>query len=169
VKTIEEERKNKNIFFKNSPHSPLTPEQKATFVSLNYFPVNEHYKYTVKLKKYNTQEEISILTSTGQTQQYLRYAYVEFKVGSEVCSLTVYKQINSDYLFIPFKDKTSGKQTYGAGRYIELEKKNRNEYILDFNLAYNPYCAYNELWTCPLTPFENILKVEILAGEKSFH
>ena len=109
-----------------------------------------------------------MMTSKGDEQDYIKFAYIEFQVDSVDCLLTVYMEDNSDYLFVPFKDKTTGEDTYSAGRYIELEKIGEKQYLLDFNLAYNPYCAYNDRWVCPLTPFENRLKIGINAGEKNF-
>ncbi len=117
---------------------------------------------------FNKQDRVNIVTSKGNVQEYIKHGYVEFEVDSQKYMLTVFKDTDSDYFFVPFKDKTTGKETYEAGRYIELEKANNDEYELDFNASYNPYCAYNENWVCPLTPFENTLSVEILAGERKF-
>ncbi|MCE7741752.1 MAG: DUF1684 domain-containing protein [Candidatus Heimdallarchaeota archaeon] len=166
--SIEQERMKKDNYFKNQHYSPLTEEQSAKFSSLDYFGVKEDLKFTVELKEYSQKQEVDIRTSTGVLQTYIRHGYIAFEIDGVISSLTVYLQPNSDYLFVPFKDKTSGTESYGAGRYIELEKNGKDQYVLDFNSAYNPYCAYNDQWTCPLTPFENILKVEIKAGEKSF-
>jgi len=167
-KQIEEFRKEKDMFFKTSPYTPLTSEQQEAFSGLNYFRVDEKFRFIVELKEFKNKTLIKIITSKGTEQEYIRYGFVEFEVDGVKCMLTVFKQVNSDYFFVPFKDKTSGKETYGAGRYIEIEHIEGNKYILDFNLAYNPYCAYNENWVCPLVPFENHLPVEIRAGEKSF-
>jgi len=166
--TIETQRLQKDNYFKNQHYSPLTEDQLSKFSCLEYFEINENLRFNVELKKYSQQQEVDIRTSTGVIQSYIRYGYVEFEVDGVLSSLTAYLQPNSDYFFVPFKDLTSGKESYGAGRYIEFEKTGKDQYILDFNTAYNPYCAYNDQWTCPLTPFENNLKVEIKAGEKSF-
>ncbi len=165
---IIEQRKLKDDFIKTSHQSPLTVEQQITFKELNYFPVSDKYKFHVILKEFAQQTPVKMMTSKGDVQDYIKYAYLEFQVDSEECMLTVYMDDQSDYLFVPFKDKTTGEKTYSAGRYIELEKIGEKQYLLDFNLAYNPYCAYNDKWVCPLTPFENTLKVEICAGEKNF-
>jgi len=165
---INENRVKKNDFFKNSSYSPLTEEQKKNFKELQYFDVNSDYSYKVKLNLFSLQEKVKIMTSKGEVQNYIKHGYIAFEVNSAKCMLTVYKQPTSSYLFVPFKDKTSGKKTYGAGRYVELEHISETEYILDFNNAYNPYCAYNDQWICPLTPHENSLKIEILVGEKNF-
>jgi len=161
-------RMKKDKFFKESPHSPLTPQQKETFQELTYFPADEKYSFKVNLKQFSQQDTIDIMTSKGQVQKYIRYGHIEFEIDSETYMLTVFKQPNSDYFFVPFKDKTTGNETYSAGRYVEIEKESENNYELDFNTAYNPFCAYNDNWVCPLTPFENTLDVEIKAGEKNF-
>ena len=168
IKQIEEFRKEKDLFFKTSPYTPLTPEQQRKFQGLEYFQVEEKYRFIVELKELKNKTMVKIITSKGTEQEYIRYGVIEFEVDGTKCMLTVFKQPNSDYFFVPFKDKTTGKETYGAGRYIELEHIKGNKYILDFNLAYNPYCAYNDNWVCPLVPFENHLSVEIKAGEKAF-
>ena len=108
------------------------------------------------------------MTSRGFVQEHMKFGYVEFEVSSKMYSLTVFKQEYSDHLFVPFKDKTNGIETYDAGRYVELELISNDYYSLDFNSTYNPYCAYNDNWFYPLTPFENHLSVEIRAGEKNF-
>ena len=167
-KAINQQRMEKDNFFKHSPYSPLTPEQRRNFQGLSYFPFNPKYRFVVELKLFQNQQKVRIITSKGTEQEYIRYGYFEFEVDGKKCMLSVYKQPNDDYLFLPFKDQTSGKETYGAGRYLEVERIGKNKYLLDFNLAYNPYCAYNDNWVCPLVPFENILPVPILAGEKRF-
>ena len=85
-----------------------------------------------------------------------------------MADLTIFKDQRSDNLFLPFADATSGNETYGAGRYLEIEMQNEGQLLVDFNYAYNPYCAYNENWSCPLTPAENRLSVAIRAGESLF-
>jgi len=156
----------KDDFFANDPHSPLTPNQKAGFQGLNYFPENPDLRIEILVQPFETQDEIQIQTSTGDVQVYTRYGRIQFDVGGESGELTVYA---NDYgLFMPFVDSLAGKETYGAGRYLEPEDSSGGKYLVDFNKAYNPYCAYNDAWSCPLTPWENRLKVPIRAGEKIF-
>ncbi|MHA2296283.1 MAG: DUF1684 domain-containing protein [Candidatus Hodarchaeales archaeon] len=165
---IEKSRKEKDDFFRYDHHSPLTPEQKESFKELVYFPVNPDYRFRGSLDLFEDPELIDIMTNTGQIQKYLRYGKFKFSIGKDYF-LTVYKAPDSDYFFVPFKDGTSGKESYGAGRYLELSPVDEeNEFILDINQAYNPYCAYNESWTCPVPPRENWLDVRIEAGEKNF-
>ena len=170
--TYEEEilkaREEKDDFFKYSPHAPLNETDKERFEGLNYFSVNKDFRFVVELQEYQEQRRVQIITSKGPLQDYIRFGYVEFMLPLVLKSLTVFKQPNSDYFFIPFKDKTTGKETYEAGRYIEIQHVKDNEYVLDFNTAYNPYCAYSDRWVCPLTPYENILDVVISVGEKKY-
>ena len=167
-KKLEKLRQEKDSFFKNHFHSPLTEEQRASFVNLNYYKPNILLKFQIELKQYQEQDKIDIMTSKGFVQKHIRYGYLEFEISSKNYRLTVFKQEDSDHLFVPFKDKTNGIETYGAGRYVELEHTSKDYYNLDFNTSYNPYCAYNDNWVCPLTPFENHLNVEIRAGERNF-
>ena len=97
---------------------------------------------------------------------YVRHSRFEFQVEGQEAELTIYQ--NENGYFLPFVDALAGKETYPAGRYLEPEELHGNRFLVDFNLAYNPYCAYNEMWSCPITPPENRLKVPIRAGEKLF-
>jgi uncharacterized protein (DUF1684 family) len=105
-------------------------------------------------------------TSTGDIQVYTRVGRFRFLVDGQDAELTIYEGPNG--LFLPFVDALAGQGTYPAGRYLEPEALPARRYLVDFNLAYNPYCAYNEHWSCPLTPSENRLRVPIRAGEKIF-
>lgn len=107
-------------------------------------------------------------TSTGDVASFRRWGTVEFDVDGETARLTVYKDADGDEFFLPFADATSGSDTYGAGRYLDVQELEDGKLLVDFNYAYSPYCAYNERWSCPLTPSENRMRVPIRAGEKSF-
>lgn len=169
TKIIQIRTKN-NQFYKNSGDSPLLEEQKQSFTEMNYFEVNKKYKIEVELKIFDNIEEVSIFGTKGDERTYLRYGYIDFTIDNTKCKLTVFKHPEAeDYLFVPFRDATTGKETYGAGRYLELEKISDNNYIADFNLAYNPYCAYNDRYSCALPPSENFLSIAIPAGQKKFH
>jgi uncharacterized protein (DUF1684 family) len=157
----------KDDFFETDPHSPLTIEQRETFEGLNYFPENSALRLELPIEAFETKELFQIQTSTGDVQVYHRYGKIRFEVEGEPAELTIYD--NEHGLFLPFVDSLAGKKTYGAGRYLEPHILPNGELLVDFNLAYNPYCAYNELYSCPLTPWENRLKVPIRAGEKVFH
>lgn len=159
-------REQKDDFFENSPQSPLTSDQKEDFEGLNYFPENDELRFELEIHEFEDQGEVQIQTNTGEVQTYLRYGQVEFKVDGEPASLTLYE--NENGLFLPFVDALAGDETYGAGRYLDPHELPGGKVLLDFNMAYNPYCAYNENWSCPLTPPENRLDVPIRAGEKVF-
>jgi uncharacterized protein (DUF1684 family) len=163
----QEFRQSKDDFFTNHPQSPLTPEQKRKFKGLNYFDENPNLDLEVQVEKFPAQEKILMQTSTGQTQAYTRYGKLKFNVDGQEAQLTLYA--SEDGFFLPFVDSLAGKETYPAGRYLEPEPLPGDRFLVDFNMAYNPYCAYNEMWSCPLTPPENRLKVPIRAVEKLFH
>ncbi len=164
---LEEFRVQKNEFFAQHPQSPLTHEQKHAFEGLKYFPENPDLRLEVKVNVFPTQETVSIQTTGGVPQDYLRYGSFTFEVEGKTAKLTLYSR--EDGYFLPFVDSLAGKETYPAGRYIEPEVLPDGKFLVDFNLAYNPYCAYNDKWSCPLTPAENRVKVPIRAGEKIFH
>jgi uncharacterized protein (DUF1684 family) len=160
-------RASKDEFFEHHPESPLTPEQQRDFTGLNYFPHNDALLFELVIHEFEEQATIQIQTSTGEVQPFIRYGQIHFDVGGQETTLTLYT--NQHGYFLPFVDALAGKETYGAGRYIDPEKLPNGKLLVDFNLAYNPYCAYNEQWSCPLTPFENRLNVPIQAGEKNFN
>lgn len=163
---LEHDRKMKDNFFKNHPQSPLTPDQRTAFTNLDYFPPREDLDLTLDAEELDNKDLIQIQTSTGTVQTYQRWGRIHFEVDGEKIALTIYYSPNSGHFFLPFKDATNGPETYGAGRYIDPEYLGGTQFHVDFNNAYSPYCAYNDNWTCPLTPLENHLKVRIEAGEK---
>lgn len=159
-------RAEKDDFFARQPQSPLTAEQKRCFKGLNYFPENPALRLEVEVETLQTSETILIDTTGGQPQTYQRFGRFKFLVDGQTAELTIYK--NQNGYFLPFVDALAGKETYPAGRYLEPEKLPNGKFLVDFNLAYNPYCAYNEQWSCPITPAENRLKIAVRAGEKIF-
>jgi uncharacterized protein (DUF1684 family) len=161
---LEKFRSAKDEFFTNDPHSPLSRAQKDGFGGLEYFPENPDLRLELELQEFPDKEMIEMQTSTGDVQSHLRYGLIRFSVGSEEVQLTVYK--DSHGYFLPFIDAMAGDETYGAGRYLEPQAIMGGTLLVDFNYAYNPYCAYNDMYSCPLTPFENRLPVAIKAGEK---
>jgi len=164
---LQEFRASKDEFFARHPQSPLTSEQKRAFRGLDYFDENEDLQLEVRVEKFPEQKQVMIQTSTGQPQTYTRYGKFNFSVDGQEAELTLYSSDNG--FFLPFADSLAGEETYPAGRYLEPDPLPGDRFLVDFNLAYNPYCAYNEMWSCPLTPPENRLKVPIRAGEKMFH
>jgi uncharacterized protein len=163
---LEEFRAAKDEFFLHDRHSPLTSEQKKEFKGLSYFPEAPELRFEIDVERVQEPEEITIQTSTGATQTYQRYGILRFPVDGQEQKLTLFS--SEDDFFLPFVDSLAGKETYPAGRYLEPEVLPDGKFLIDFNLAYNPYCAYNENWSCPLTPFENRLKAPIRAGEKMY-
>jgi hypothetical protein len=160
-------RAQKDQFFGTQSHSPLTAEQKQHFTGLNYFPENPALRLEVQIEEFPQKEKIQMQTTTGGVQTYDRLGKFKFTIDGQAAELTIYSSETG--FFLPFADSQAGVETYGAGRYLEPEPIGDGKFRVDFNLAYNPYCAYNEQWTCPVTPRENRLKVPIRAGEKAFH
>jgi uncharacterized protein (DUF1684 family) len=163
---LEEFRAEKDEFFVGHPQSPLSPEQKKEFSGLNYFPENESLYLEVNVDLLNDPQPIQMQTTTGGIQAYLRHGRFKFNVDGQEAELTIYKGEHG--YFLPFVDSLAGEETYPAGRYLEPEELPENRFLVDFNIAYNPYCAYNEMWSCPITPAENRVKVPIRAGERIF-
>ena len=134
---------------------------------MKYFAENPDLALILEVEEFPQKDEIQMQTSTGDVQDYQRFGRIHFEVEGQPAELTIYAS-ESGY-FLPFVDSLANQETYGAGRYLEPEPLADGRFAVDFNYAYNPYCAYSEFWSCPLTPFENRLKVPIRAGEKNFH
>ncbi len=161
--------------FSDSATSPLTKEQLLCFKRLYYFPVKYEFKIKGKLKKYSKPDTVFLSTSTDRHPEYIKYGEVTFVYNNNECRLTAYQNLKAlslpeyrDHLFIPFTDKTNKVTTYGGGRYIDITVPVTNEVVLDFNIAYHPYCAYNHKYSCVIPPAKNNLDIEILAGVMYF-
>jgi len=159
--------------FRSGADSPIPLEDRDSFQGLEYFPVNEDLRFSVTLSRHSRPMQFRLGTNTGEIRSGLRYGYFDFIVDGQSCRLQVYRlddvaENSGPNLFIPFRDATSGKETYATGRYIDLAENTSGIYDLDFNRAYNPYCAFNNSFSCPLPPAENILTVPIRAGEKKY-
>jgi uncharacterized protein len=163
---LDDFRAEKDEFFREHPQSPLTREQKRDFKGLSYFPENDALRLEVQVERLFDQQPMQMQTSTGDVQMYVRHSRFKFPVDGQEAELTIYE--NEHGYFLPFADSLAGTETYPAGRYLEPEELPGDRFLVDFNLAYNPYCAYNDMYSCPLTPAENRLKVPIRAGEKLF-
>jgi uncharacterized protein (DUF1684 family) len=161
-------------FMQFHPQSPLDEEQREHFDGLTYFEANEALNLIVPVERFApTEPMIEMETSTGDVRPYRRWGRVSFKVDGEPASLTIYSDIYGQEFFLPFRDATNGKETYGAGRYLDnsrpgLADLGDGRFKIDFNFAYSPYCAYQSIYSCPLPPRENWLTVPIRAGEKNF-
>ena len=171
---LEHDREHKDRYFGDDPHSPIPPAERADFDGLDYYPPDEDYRFVVPLHEYDETEAVVVGTSTGGEQEYLEWGEFRVEIDGEDVAVRAYKgDPDEDRLWVPFRDETSGEETYGAGRYIDLETEHHRtgdgEWVLDFNEAYNPTCAYSDRYECPLPPTENWLEVPIEAGEKAFH
>ena len=160
-------RAEKDRVFARDPHSPLAADQRRDFHGLEYFDENPQLVIHAGIDRDVDSEEVRMGTSSGEEQVYRRFGLIRFRVDDQPAQLVLYASDDSDELFIPFRDATSGRETYGAGRYLEVEAHG-DHVTVDFNYAYNPNCAYDPSWSCPLPPTENWLKVPIRAGEKTF-
>lgn len=171
IASVDEYRRERDKFFKVSKDSPLKDEDRFGFQSLRYYDPSQEFVFRATLQNFEKPESLKMGTTTGDLRDAVKYGYIDFAVRGKSLRVHVYKfvPIQSSYLFVPFTDSTSGKETYGAGRYLDLEENETGTYLLDFNLAYNPSCAYNENYSCPIPPKENRLDAAIEAGEKNFH
>lgn len=169
---IQQGRTEKDHWFREAHDSPIPHALRPAFTGLECFPVDAALRFQVRLVEHTDEEVLTFPTSKGTQQQYVRHGYFEVPVGGQSVRLNAYRPVHAhgphEYLFVPFRDGTSGKETYGAGRYLDLEPNSSGVYDLDFNLAYNPYCAYSDDYVCPLPPPENWLPVPIRAGEKAW-
>lgn len=162
-------RAGKDDYFRTSPDSPLPVAKRADFTGLPYFPADPGFRMEgLRLQPYAGTEppRFQIPTSDGQLRPAQRAGSFNFELEGQPRTLTAYRLPGGESLFVPFLDITSGSETYGAGRYLDLEPESDGTYDLDFNLAYHPYCVYAEQFSCPLTPAENRLDVRIEAGER---
>ena len=162
--------------FADSVKSPLTPEDRKNFHGLDFYTPNPKYFVNAKFKRTPKEKPFEMKTSTARLPVYLKYGEVTFSLEGKKFKLNVYQNVElikqkefADYLFLPFSDLTSGNETYIGGRYIDVRMPKGNVMDIDFNQAYNPYCAYNHKYSCPIVPLENDLPIEIKAGIKKFH
>lgn len=165
---LTEFRQQKDEFFKHDWQSPLEADQRKDFTGLKYFPENPALRFTLPIEPYADPAIVTMQTSTGSVREYVKYGQFSFEVNGETATLQVYQDADDGYFFLPFVDATAPEETYGAGRYLDIEQNADGTFTIDFNYAYNPYCAYNDKWSCPIPPKENRLKVRIEAGEKNY-
>ena len=166
-------RRDKNRAFRQSEESPLSVQQKTQFDSLRYYPADLVFVPHADISRNETPDTTVLQMSKNTAEKYLNWGLVKFTISGAPQQLRIYLKANGtdSTLFIPFTDLTNGHDTYGGGRYLDapIPRLNEPEIQLDFNRAYNPYCAYNNEYSCPVPPAENRLQVAIPAGEKSFH
>lgn len=171
VEKIEKERERQFKFIRFNVESPLTEEQKNGFKSLKFYDINLDYKVKARLIPIENKKVREIPMSDGSKERYIEHSYAEFELNGQTNRLLLLQSVKETDMrnfFLAFADETSGKETYGGGRYLNLRQDGKNSITIDFNLAYNPYCAYNPDYACPLPPKENMLTIAIEAGEKNY-
>jgi uncharacterized protein (DUF1684 family) len=170
---LRQNRAEKDDFFGEHPQSPIPPEKRDDFEGLSYFEPDPDYRVEATVSRHDDPDPVEMETTDGRTVRYLHVVTFAFDVDGETHELQGYRQAGDDPegYFIPFRDKTTGQQTYKQGRYMELETDEEladgDDAVLDFNLAYAPFCAYSDTFSCPLPPEVNWLDVAIEAGERS--
>jgi uncharacterized protein len=170
---LQKEREEKDLFMRNSDESPFAKAEEK-FTSLKYFEPDLTYKVNAKLIEIPSKKMVLLFTSSGEEERYLEYAFAEFELNGQKNKLLIFELVEpgatKGTLFLAFADNTSANETYGAGRYLDIKKvPAATSIVLDFNKAYNPYCAYNNNYTCPFPPKENFLNIAIYAGERKYH
>ena len=170
---LERARESKDAFFAQHWQSPIPPQDRPRFKGLEYYPPDPSYRFELELHKHPEKQVVRMAYTKGNEQDFLRWGEFRFKIGEKEQALQAYNSNpEEETLFVPFKDANSGRETYDAGRYLDLEPDRdgtqEGKWIVDFNQAYNPWCAYSEAYTCPFVPAENWLKVPIPAGEKNY-
>ncbi len=164
-------REKREKFFKEDSHSPLREKDKKEFRGLHYYPIDLSYSMVVPVVRYPVEPKplyVNLLTNKGVEKKYVKYGRFKFRWTGKEYALQIYRPLGGGELFLPFKDKTSETETYPNGRYLVIEEMPEGGVLIDFNRAYNPFCEYNERYTCTYAPEENWLGIPIRAGEKRF-
>ena len=174
IETLIKERKEKDYSMQFDLNSPFNRDTTITFKPLNYYEPNPDFIFKSKLFKYEVQDTVAILGTKGETRPAVLLGFLELKKDNKVIKINVYQSFSrtgEPYYSIWFTDQTTGTETYGVGRYLDFELNDHPEFVytIDFNRAYNPYCAYSSLFTCPIPRVEDYIDMEIEAGEKNFH
>ena len=164
-----------NQEFADSASSPLTKEGLAHFSGLDFFPADLDYFIKARFVRNPDPEAFEMQTTTDRRPVYVKYGEAHFELNGEDIVLEIYQSDKAknmeefkEYLFLPFKDLTNGEESYGGGRYIDLKIPHGDEIMIDFNKSYNPYCAYNDRYSCPVPPDANHLNIRIPAGVKAY-
>jgi uncharacterized protein (DUF1684 family) len=175
MKEITAFRNELNSFYADSASSPLLAVDKMAFKGLDFYPVNTDYRIHAKFVRTPAEKPFKMRTTTDRLPDYVKYGEVNFNLMGKKFKLNIYQNLQlmkkagyENYLFLPFTDLTNGDETYGGGRYIDLRIPEGETIIIDFNQCYNPYCAYNHRYSCPIPPKENDMDVKVKAGVKAF-
>jgi uncharacterized protein (DUF1684 family) len=165
---VEKIRRDKDAAFSEGEESPI--KDKASFKGLQYYPFNKEYILDFIIEKAEKAETVELKMTDGTTEKMIFFGFIKADFKSFTLKLKLYQREDGNF-FLPYKDKTAPTETYGGGRFLDLPLTNikNNRLRVDFNLAYNPYCAYNEEFACPIPPAENTLPIRIEAGEKNFN
>lgn len=165
-----------NADFKDATKSPLKDRDRKDFKGLDFFKFDSAYVVKAKLKRTPDEKPFKMKTTTERLANYVKYGVITFDLKGNQHELNIYQNLDllekpgyEDYLFLPFLDNTNGEESYSGGRYVEARIPNDDTILIDFNTAYNPYCAYNEKYSCPIVPRVNYLDAEVKAGVKAFH
>lgn len=168
-------QKQMNADFKDATKSPLKDKDRKHFKGLDFFSFDSTYIVKATLQRTPNEKPFKMKTTTERLPLYVKYGVVLFKLHNKTHQLNIYQNLGlkekegyEDYLFLPFLDETNGETSYAGGRYVECRIPKENMLLIDFNKAYNPYCAYNEKYSCPIVPRDNYLNAKILAGVKAF-
>ena len=170
AKQIEQARAEKDRAFSEDPDTPIPAEKRARILPLKYYPIDPSFSVPAALRLSNDRPVFDMPTSTGTLRKMQRVGVLEFTLGGQPTTLDAFVEDGTQRitsLFVPFADLTTGTETYSAGRYLDLKPTSTGFYLIDFNRAYNPTCAYNPTWECPYPPASNRLKVAVRAGEKA--
>ena len=175
IQEIKKYRYEENIKFADKETTILTKKDFKKFSALNFFPIDTNYRIEAKFELHKDQKLFEMQTTTDRKPLYKTYGIATFELNGKKFTLQVYQDQEliqkpgyKDHLFVPFVDKTSGNESYGGGRYMDVQQPKDGILLLDFNKSYNPYCAYNYKYSCPIPPRENHLDVAIKAGIKAF-
>lgn len=174
IAEIEKYRDMKNNEMKNDPNSPFNQDPNAEFHPLKYYDVDPDYVFKSNFYEYPEKVTVPVLGTKGETRHSIRYGYLIFNYKGKDYRLNVYKgqtEDNQPYYSVWFIDNTTGKDTYGVGRYLDFDLNIDTNYVytIDFNLAFNPYCAYSSKYSCAVPTKEDYIAMSIEAGEKNFH
>lgn len=163
-----EDRRAAEDFFRG-PESPLEDRDRAAFQGLAHWPPDPAWRFRVRLERFANPDSIVLMDTKGQERVYEKTGRLTVAPpGAAPQTLTLFRQVYHNYFFLPFRDATSGIESYGMGRYVEPVELGDDLFEIDFNRAYNPYCAYSARWACPIPPEENTLSVRVTAGEKAW-
>lgn len=175
IEEIHQFQKQLNAEFADSTQSPLSAEELKNFQGLDFFPINLKYRVQAQLIRTPDEKPFKMKTTTSREPEYVKYGVVQFALDGRTYTLNVYQSLRlrqmdqyKNSIFLPFTDLTNGNETYGGGRYIDLQIPKGNTITINFNMAYNPSCAYNHRYSCPVPPKANFIDTKILAGVKAY-